>query len=154
MEKIKLKVLRDGLYNKEMKDYNAKEVSIVLRQETILFTDLKKVWEYDSRTSSFYEFDLQKAIQDLFEGTPISHSFEKAVMDFLPFLEAKKIQYYGKYRGLGEDDFINNSIESNYIEYLENEENVNKKIDYNVLFNKNLREQFEVISFKQITNEK
>lgn len=149
MEIIKLKVLRDGLYNKENIDYNAKQVSIILRLETILFTDLKRVWEYDSRTSSFYEFDLQKAIQDLFEGTPISHSFEKAVMDFLPFLEAKKIQYYGKYRGLGEDDFINTPIESEYIEYLENEEDVNKKIDYNVLFNKNLKEQFEVISFSK-----
>lgn len=153
MYKIKIKVLKNGLYNKNMKVYNAKQVSIVLRMEHILFTDLKKVWKYDSKNCCFYEFDLQKGIQDLFEGAPISHSFEKAVMDFLPFLEAKKIQDYGKYRGLGEDDIINTPLESKYIEYLENEEDVNKKIEYNVLFNENLREQFEVIDFKQNTNE-
>ena len=64
------------------------QISIALRIESILFTDLKKVWEYNLQNRSFYEIDLQEKIQDIFNGIPISHSFKNAVMDFLPLLKS------------------------------------------------------------------
>ena len=55
------------------------QISIALRIESILFTDLKKVWEYNLQNRSFYEIDLQEKIQDIFNGIPISHSFKNPV---------------------------------------------------------------------------
>ena len=43
MEKIKLKVLRDGLYNKEMKEL----VSYLLGNESISLNEISKFMNYD-----------------------------------------------------------------------------------------------------------
>lgn len=152
---IKLNNIKNKIYENELINYNAKQVTIVLRMSHILFTDFKKVWEYDPKNNSFYEFDLKNSIESLLEGIPISHTFKNAVMDFLPDLETKQIQDYGNSRFFEDYDLYKNTpMKFKYQEYVKNEQNVNQKIIENVRFNEKLKNEYEVISFDETSNEK
>ena len=147
-KKIKINLLKERIYENEIINYNAKQVSIILRMGCILFTDLSKVWEFNPENSCFYEIDLKEKIEVLLKGTPISHSFKKAVMDYLPLLTFQQIKDYGHSSDFKNDDLEKNTpMKLKYLELVKNEQYVNRKIAYNVHFNENLKNEYEVISF-------
>ena len=122
MNLIDLNDLSKRIYDKMTKDLNARQTSIILRVDFLLFTDLEKVWEYDFKEHCFHIVDLQEMIQYYLNAKPISHSFTKAVMDYLPLISAKEINDYDKEK----DSFVN------------------QKIIYNNNFNEELKYNYEI----------
>ena len=142
---INLGDLSERIYDEKTIKGNANEVSIVLRIEYLLFTDSVNSWVYDSDDRCFYDLDLQDEIQQLFKAKPISHSFEKEVMDYLPSLKSEQVQNYGKAE-YDENKMLKWNTERiiRNRKYMENEAFVNRKILSNKMFNENLRKEYDV----------
>lgn len=144
--KINLNHLSGRINYKQNMTYRADKVSIILRMNALLFTDLTNVWEYDSEADCFIKLDLQERIQDLFKTKPVSHSFINAVMDYLPYLEAHQVRDYGKaVYSEYEEAIMTKQKESMNEKYKENEATVKDRIKYNNNFNKKLMEKYQII---------
>lgn len=142
---INLQNLANRIYDKENITSNAKEVSIALRINSLLFTDFVNVWEFDSEGHCFYKVDLQAEIQDLFKAIPISHTFKNEVMDFLPYLEQHQVQDYGKSENFEYEKVLHNEkMRLAYDKYIENESYVNRRIFYNAIFKEELEKMYEL----------
>lgn len=147
--KINLQQFSGRINHKQNMTYRADKISVVLRMKSLLFTDLKEVWEYDFNEDCFIKLDLQERIQELFQTKPVSHSFINAVMDFLPYLEAHQVRDYGKaVYSEYEEAIMTKQKKSMNEKYKENEAFVKDRINYNNNFNQELREKYEIISIE------
>ena len=145
-EIIDLNKLANRINKKQGMTDRAEKVSIALRRNSLLFTDKKNLWEYDFETHCFVHDDLQEKIQYLFKTIPISHTFKNEVMDFLPFLEARRIKDYDKKVPSEYGESNRNKNRKAMQEYFEeNNRFVNYRIIYNNNYNEELREKYEII---------
>lgn len=146
-KKINLKNIKETIYDEELVNSNALQMSIALRRDSLLFTDLNRVWEYDLQTHSFYEFDIFNKITELLKGKLINNSFKKSVMNYLPPLDLQQVQEYGKSMYFNEEDLISPEMLWKYDGWLKNEQYINQIIKNTVRYNENLKKEYEVISF-------
>ena len=148
-------ILKNNIDEATLIDDTAEQISIVLRMDSILFTDLNRAWKYDIHNSFFYEIDLQESISKLFNGKIINHSFKKDVMGFLPYLDTQQVQDYGNSLYFYSDDLVNNpKLLIEYDGYVKNEQYIDRRVKSAVQFNEKLRNENEVINFNNLIDER
>lgn len=144
---IFLQNIKETIYDEEFVNSNALQMSIALRRDYLLFTDLNRVWGYDLKTRSFYEFDIFNKITELLNGKLINNSFKKAVMNYLPPLDLQQVQEYGKSMYFNEEDLKSPEMLWKYDGWIKNEQYINQIIKNTVRYNEKLKKEYEVISF-------